>query len=142
MRAIIAENLLDLIEKEMGEIEGHRTDAEFLALCNRIAGKGGVFTKTRSLFLRLFLMSWENKMIHEIVRNIIETQKVDDWEPKFEAFCRLTEYVRDREIAQFNKGYEMAERHFKIVNGASLADLTMEVIDKHGGLREPPLCAC
>ena len=28
MRAIIAENLLDLIEKEMGEIEGHRTDAD------------------------------------------------------------------------------------------------------------------
>lgn len=39
MRAIIAENLLDLIEKEMGEIEGHRTDTEFLALCDRIAGK-------------------------------------------------------------------------------------------------------
>ena len=81
-------------------------------------------------------------MIHEIVRNIIEAQKVDDWEPQFEAFCRLTDYVRDREVAQFNKGYEMAERHFKIANGASLADLTMEVIEKHGGLREPPLCAC
>ena len=41
-------------------------------------------------------------MIHELVRNIIEAQKVDDWEHQHESFCRLTEYVRDREIAQFN----------------------------------------
>lgn len=80
-------------------------------------------------------------MLNELVKNIIEAQKVDNWEPQHEAFCRLTEYVRDREIAQFNNGYEMAERHFKIANGASLVGLTMEVIEKHGGLREPPLCA-
>jgi len=81
-------------------------------------------------------------MLNELVRNIIEAQKVDSWELQHDAFCRLTNYVRDREIAQFNKGYEMAERHSKIANGASLADLTMEVIEKHGGLRAPPLCAC
>jgi|GEM_PF-4350720 len=39
MRAKIVENLLDVIEQEMGEAEGHRYDKDFLALCGRIAGK-------------------------------------------------------------------------------------------------------
>jgi len=32
-------SLLDVIEQEMGEIEGHRKDPEFLKLCDRIQGK-------------------------------------------------------------------------------------------------------
>lgn len=39
MKARIVENLLDVIEAEMGEVEGHRTDQEFLALCERIQGQ-------------------------------------------------------------------------------------------------------
>jgi len=39
MRAKIVENLLDIIEQEMGKSEGHRYDKDFLALCDRIAGK-------------------------------------------------------------------------------------------------------
>jgi hypothetical protein len=39
MRARIVENLLDVIEQEMGSDEGHRNDPIFLALCERIAGK-------------------------------------------------------------------------------------------------------
>ena len=39
MRAKIVENLLDTIENFFGEKEGHRKDAEFLKLCDRISGK-------------------------------------------------------------------------------------------------------
>ncbi len=39
MRARIVENLLDVIEHEMGSVEGHRNDPVFLELCERIAGK-------------------------------------------------------------------------------------------------------
>lgn len=39
MRAKIVDNLLDVIEQEMGKAEGHRYDKDFLALCERIAGK-------------------------------------------------------------------------------------------------------
>ena len=39
MKAKIVDNLLDIIEAEMGAEEGHRTDPEFLALCERIQGK-------------------------------------------------------------------------------------------------------
>ena len=39
MKARIVNNLLDVIEAEMGECEGHRNDAGFLALCERIQGK-------------------------------------------------------------------------------------------------------
>ena len=39
MKAKIKKDLLNIIEKEMGEAEGHRTDPEFLKLCDRIAGK-------------------------------------------------------------------------------------------------------
>ena len=39
MKARIVDNLLDVIEKEMGEFEGHRNDPEFLKLCERIQGK-------------------------------------------------------------------------------------------------------
>lgn len=39
MRAKIKENLLDVIDAFFDGKEGHRTDPEFLALCDRIAGK-------------------------------------------------------------------------------------------------------
>ena len=39
MKAKIVENLLDVIEEELGEIEGHRQDPDFLALRDRIEGK-------------------------------------------------------------------------------------------------------
>jgi len=39
MKAKIVDNLLDVIEFEMGVIEGHRKDPEFLKLCDRIEGK-------------------------------------------------------------------------------------------------------
>jgi hypothetical protein len=39
MRAKIKENLLDVIDDFFDGKEGHRTDPEFLKLCNRIAGK-------------------------------------------------------------------------------------------------------
>ena len=38
MKARIVDNLLDVIEKEMGEIEGHRNAPDFLKLCERIQG--------------------------------------------------------------------------------------------------------
>lgn len=38
MKARIVDNLLDVIEAEMGEAEGHRKDPKFLALCDRIQG--------------------------------------------------------------------------------------------------------
>ncbi len=39
MKARIVENLLDVIEFEMGAVEGHRKDPEFLKLVDRIQGK-------------------------------------------------------------------------------------------------------
>ncbi len=39
MRALIATDLLDRIDAFFEGTEGHRTDTEFLALCDRIAGK-------------------------------------------------------------------------------------------------------
>ena len=39
MKARICDNLLDVIEFEMGAIEGHRGDPEFLKLRDRIEGK-------------------------------------------------------------------------------------------------------
>lgn len=39
MEARIVDNLLDAIEMEMGEVEGHRNDPVFLELCERIQGK-------------------------------------------------------------------------------------------------------
>jgi len=39
MKALIVPNLMDVIEDFMGTIEGHRTNPDFIALCNRIAGK-------------------------------------------------------------------------------------------------------
>ena len=39
MRAKIAENLLDTIDAFFDGKEGHRTDPEFLALCERIDGR-------------------------------------------------------------------------------------------------------
>jgi hypothetical protein len=39
MKAQIVDNLLDVIEHEMGKVEGHSTDRAFLALCDRIQGK-------------------------------------------------------------------------------------------------------
>ena len=38
MKARIVDNLLDVIEAEMGVVEGHRKDPQFLALCERIQG--------------------------------------------------------------------------------------------------------
>ena len=38
MKAKIVPNLVDVIEAEMGEIEGHRTNPEFLELAERIQG--------------------------------------------------------------------------------------------------------
>ena len=38
MKARIVENLLDVIEFEMGAVEGHRKDPEFLKLVDRIQG--------------------------------------------------------------------------------------------------------
>lgn len=39
MKAKICDNLLDAIESEMGVIEGHSSDPEFLKLSDRIEGK-------------------------------------------------------------------------------------------------------
>ena len=39
MKAKIVDNLLDVIEFEMGAIEGHRNDTDFLKLRDRIEGK-------------------------------------------------------------------------------------------------------
>lgn len=39
MRAKIVDNLMDEIEGFFGKVEGHRTDPEFIALCERIQGK-------------------------------------------------------------------------------------------------------
>lgn len=39
IRTRIRPDLLDAIEACMGTAEGHRNDPEFLALCERIAGK-------------------------------------------------------------------------------------------------------
>lgn len=39
MKAKIKENLLDVIDDFFDGNEGHRFDDNFLALCNRIAGK-------------------------------------------------------------------------------------------------------
>jgi hypothetical protein len=39
MRARIVDNLLDAIELALGDNQGHRSDAEFLELCERIQGK-------------------------------------------------------------------------------------------------------
>ena len=39
MRAKIVDNLLDVIEKELGTEEGHRGDPEFMRLCKRIEGQ-------------------------------------------------------------------------------------------------------
>ncbi len=39
MKARIVDNLLDAIEDDMGEVEGHRYDPVFLELCERIQGK-------------------------------------------------------------------------------------------------------
>lgn len=77
-------------------------------------------------------------ILNDLVKNIIDAQKIDSWEQQHEAFCKLTEYVCQREVEQFNKGYEMAERHF---GGKTLADQTMSIIEANGGLRTPPICA-
>ena len=39
MRAYIKPDLLHIIEKYFGEVEGHRKNPEFIELCKRIAGK-------------------------------------------------------------------------------------------------------
>lgn len=39
MKAVIKNNLLDLIDDFFDGKEGHRENQEFLALCDRIAGK-------------------------------------------------------------------------------------------------------
>ena len=39
MKARIVDNLIDTIESEMGAVEGHRNDPEFIKLCERIQGK-------------------------------------------------------------------------------------------------------
>ena len=39
IKARIVDNLLDVIEAEMGAVEGHRTDPKFLALRDRIEGR-------------------------------------------------------------------------------------------------------
>ena len=39
MRALVVDDLLEAIEKELGEVENHRNDDKFLELCNKIQGK-------------------------------------------------------------------------------------------------------
>jgi len=81
-------------------------------------------------------------ILNDLVKDIIDAQKVDDWSAQHEAFCRLTEFVCQREIEQFNKGYEMAERHYaRGIAGNSLTEQTMRIIEEHGGFRTPPICA-
>lgn len=81
-------------------------------------------------------------VLNDLVKDITEAQKVDDWKVQHEAFCRLAEYVSRREIERFNEGYEMAERHLgRGIVGNSLSDQTMRIIEANGGLRTPPICA-
>lgn len=39
MKARIVNNLIDVIEKEMGVVEGHRSDPVFIKLADRIQGQ-------------------------------------------------------------------------------------------------------
>ena len=39
MKARIVDNLMDVIDEFFDGKEGHRTDFEFIKLCNRISGK-------------------------------------------------------------------------------------------------------
>lgn len=39
MKAMIRKNLMDVIDEFFGGTESHRTDPEFIKLCDRISGK-------------------------------------------------------------------------------------------------------
>lgn len=46
----------------------------------------------------------------DFVREIIDAQKENNLERRHEAFCRLINFVNERELSEFNRGYEAAQK--------------------------------
>ena len=74
-----------------------------------------------------------------LIRKLEQATK-DDFEV-WKAALEIHEYVIGREVEQFNRGYEMAKRHFTTGKVADLTEIALDSIDRFDGYKSPPISA-